>query len=276
MIRRHNYPRRHCGAGPRVFRLLKQLSFIALILITFTHLARLASVVAAAERYEGRPRSGVVLSSVRVRSPASPLGNRRAALSGGTRASRLSTGASPARHAPARRALTPRWAPRAPQRTRGVRARAHLPARPQNAGTRAGAAVAPLGIIPRAPAPGRRDDFLLLEHVPHGPLDDTPEHGAAAGPAVAEIHGTCYPGGRPFRSGARSRPPVIVASSTVRPCTGSPGAASASTAATAERCPRAAAVPPRDNALALRGAGLRCSGVEERPASFLASSDLRS
>ncbi|AUX33939.1 MULTISPECIES: phosphotransferase family protein [Sorangium] len=36
------------------------------------------------------------------------------------------------------------------------------------------------------------DDFLLLEHVAHGPLQDTAACGAAAGRALAEIHGVGF------------------------------------------------------------------------------------
>ncbi|AGP38045.1 hypothetical protein SCE1572_28390 [Sorangium cellulosum So0157-2] len=36
------------------------------------------------------------------------------------------------------------------------------------------------------------EDFLLLEHVAHGPLEDTAACGAAAGRALAEIHGVSF------------------------------------------------------------------------------------
>ncbi len=44
--------------------------------------------------------------------------------------------------------------------------------------------------VPRLLADG--EDFLLLEYVHHRPLSDVPEHGAAAGRALAEIHSTGY------------------------------------------------------------------------------------
>jgi hypothetical protein len=36
------------------------------------------------------------------------------------------------------------------------------------------------------------DDFLLLEHVAHGPIEGSTIHGAAVGRALAEIHATTY------------------------------------------------------------------------------------
>jgi aminoglycoside phosphotransferase (APT) family kinase protein len=38
----------------------------------------------------------------------------------------------------------------------------------------------------------RGDDFVVLARVPHRPLEDRPEHGAAAGRALAEIHGRAF------------------------------------------------------------------------------------
>ena len=37
------------------------------------------------------------------------------------------------------------------------------------------------------------EDFLLLEHVPHGPVEATAARGAAVGQALAEIHAFTYP-----------------------------------------------------------------------------------
>jgi fructosamine-3-kinase len=45
--------------------------------------------------------------------------------------------------------------------------------------------------VPRVLARG--DDHLLLEHVPHAPLEDDAASGAALGAALAEIHGTRLP-----------------------------------------------------------------------------------
>jgi hypothetical protein len=45
-------------------------------------------------------------------------------------------------------------------------------------------------VVPKVLARGA--DFLLLEEVPHGPLEDAPEHGAAIGRALAEIHATRF------------------------------------------------------------------------------------
>ncbi|MEJ7734606.1 MAG: aminoglycoside phosphotransferase family protein [Polyangiaceae bacterium] len=45
--------------------------------------------------------------------------------------------------------------------------------------------------VPRVLARG--DDHLLLEHIPHGPLEDDAASGAALGAALAEIHGTRLP-----------------------------------------------------------------------------------
>lgn len=45
--------------------------------------------------------------------------------------------------------------------------------------------------VPRVLQEG--SDFLLLEHVPHTPLQDREEHGWAAGAALAEIHARHFP-----------------------------------------------------------------------------------
>jgi aminoglycoside phosphotransferase (APT) family kinase protein len=37
------------------------------------------------------------------------------------------------------------------------------------------------------------DDFLVLDYVEHGPLEESPDCGAALGRALAEIHATTYP-----------------------------------------------------------------------------------
>src|SRR5581483_3413566 len=44
--------------------------------------------------------------------------------------------------------------------------------------------------VPRVLEAG--EDFLLLEHVPHRPLEGSEEHGAAAGRALAEIHSVSF------------------------------------------------------------------------------------
>jgi Ser/Thr protein kinase RdoA (MazF antagonist) len=46
-------------------------------------------------------------------------------------------------------------------------------------------------VVPDVIASG--DDFLLLRHVPHRPLDDGAAHGVACGRALAEIHARRYP-----------------------------------------------------------------------------------